>query len=66
MTTKEKMNPNKTARIAGVLYLLLIPLGVFGIIYTPSTLVVPGDAAATASKGVNVEQWEKRALESAG
>ena len=49
MTSKEKMNPNKTARIAGVLYLLLIPLGVFGIIYTPSTLVVPGDAAATAS-----------------
>ena len=49
MITKEKMNPKKTARIAGVLYLLMIPLGVFGILYIPSTLVVPGDAAATAS-----------------
>jgi len=38
----------KTARITGFLYLLLIPLGVFGIIYVPSTLIVPGDVAATA------------------
>ena len=49
MTSKEKANPNKTARIAGFLYLLLIPLGVFGILYVPSTLFVPGDVAATAS-----------------
>lgn len=49
MTTKEKMTPNRTARIAGFLYLLLIPLGVFGILYVPSTLIVQGDVAATAS-----------------
>lgn len=49
MTTKEKMTPNRTARIAGFLYLMLIPLGVLGIIYVPSTLIVPGDVAATAS-----------------
>lgn len=49
MTAKEKMNPNKTARIAGFLYLLQIPLGVFGILYVPKALMVPGDAAATAS-----------------
>lgn len=48
MTTEEKMNPNKTARIAGFLYLLLIPLGVFGLLYVPNALMVPGDAAATA------------------
>jgi hypothetical protein len=48
MTTKEKMNPNKTARIAGFLYLILLPLGIFGIMYVPS-LIVPGDAAATAN-----------------
>ena len=48
MNTKEKTNPNKTARIAGFLYLLLVPLGVLGIIYVPSTLIVPGDVAATA------------------
>ena len=41
---------NKTARIAGFLYLLLVPLGIFGILYVPSTLIVPGDVAATASK----------------
>ena len=49
MTTTEKMNPNKTARIAGFLYLLQIPLGVFGILYVPKALMVPGDVAATAS-----------------
>lgn len=46
----EKMKPiQKTARIAGFLYLLQIPLGVFGILYVPKALLVPGDATATAS-----------------
>jgi hypothetical protein len=40
---------NRTARIAGVLYLLLMPLGVLGILIVPSMLYVPGDAAATAT-----------------
>jgi len=38
-----------TARIAGLLYLLQIPLGVFGIVYVPKVLMVPGNMAATAS-----------------
>lgn len=38
-----------TARIAGLLYLLQIPLGVFGILYVPKVLIVPGNMAATAS-----------------
>ena len=42
-------NLNKRARIAGILYLLLIPLGVLGIIYVPTTLYVAGDVAATAN-----------------
>ena len=42
------MNANKTARIAGFLYLLLAPLGFFGGMYIPS-LIVPGNAAATVS-----------------
>ncbi len=46
----KKMNPNQTARTAGILYLLLIPLGIFGILYIPSTLIVPGDLQATADK----------------
>ena len=39
----------KTARTTGFLYLLLIPLGVFGMLYVPSTLFVVGDVAATVS-----------------
>lgn len=50
MTTREKMKAiQRTARVAGFLYLLLFPAA-FGLIYVPSRLVVPGDAAATASK----------------
>ncbi len=46
----KKMNSiKKTARIAGFLYLLQIPLGVFGIVYVPKALMGPGDMAATAS-----------------
>lgn len=37
----------KTARIAGFLYLLQIPLGVFGIIYVPQILVIPNNYKAT-------------------
>ena len=37
----------KTARLAGMLYLIGSVTGVFGILYGPS-LIVPGDAAATA------------------
>jgi hypothetical protein len=40
---------NKTARIAGFLYLLFIPLAFFGFPYGPSHLFVPGDAATTAN-----------------
>jgi len=38
----------KTARIAGVLYLVNAVTGFFSIIYVPSKLLVPGNAAATA------------------
>ena len=50
MTFKEKPNSiQKTARTTGFLYMLLIPLGVFGMLYVPNTLFVPGDVAATVS-----------------
>ena len=42
-------SPIVTARVAGLLYLLLLPLGIFGTLYVPSTLIVPGDAATTAA-----------------
>ena len=38
-----------TARLAGFLILLIAVLSPFSILYLPSILIVPGDAAATAS-----------------
>lgn len=49
MKNTETVNPNKIARLAGFLYLLLVPLGVFGILYVPNAITVPGDVAATVS-----------------
>ena len=37
-------------RRAGVLYLSLLPLGIFTFVYVPSVLLVRGDAAATSRK----------------
>ena len=48
MTTKEKMNPNKTARAAAFLSIIMIPFALFGIMWA-SSLIVPGDAATTAN-----------------
>ncbi len=36
------------ARVTGLLYLLLVPTGVFSLVYVPSALYVTGDAVATA------------------
>ncbi|MCP4500587.1 MAG: DUF4386 domain-containing protein [Deltaproteobacteria bacterium] len=47
-STKPADSMQKTARTAGFLYMLLIPLGIFGMIYIPATLYVQGDVAATA------------------
>ncbi len=50
MTTKETMNSiKKTARIAGALILIMAAFAPFGMLYVPSTLIVPGDAATTAN-----------------
>ena len=43
------------ARLAGFLYLLVIPLGIFGALYVSSRLIVPGDAARTADNIMNSE-----------
>jgi hypothetical protein len=45
----------KSARIAGLLYLLLAITGGFGIMYIPSSIQVTGDAAATANNIVTSE-----------
>jgi hypothetical protein len=50
MTTKEEMKSlKKTARIAGVLILITAVFAIFSMQFVPSTLIVPGDAAATAN-----------------
>lgn len=38
----------KTARLAGLLYLILVITGVFGIMYVSSQIIVQGDAITTA------------------
>jgi hypothetical protein len=66
MTTNEKSQSiQSTAKIAGWLYLLLIPLGVFGIMYVPATLVVSGDAASTISNIVANEMLFRLSVVSA-
>src|SRR5690349_25018406 len=46
-TRTVKTAPMRVARTAGFLYLPVVPLGIFGLM--TSGLVVPGEAAATAS-----------------
>jgi hypothetical protein len=41
---------NNLAKRAGFLYALLIPLGIFSLLYVPDTLLVPNDAAGTMNK----------------
>ena len=45
----ENLSQRKAARLAGVLYLLLIVFGVFAELVVRSRVIVSGDAAATAS-----------------
>jgi hypothetical protein len=48
MTTRTvETSPQSLARLAGLLYLLLLPLGIFGMAVA-GNLVVPGDPAASA------------------
>ena len=41
--------PQRYARIAGICYLAIIILGMFGELYVRAMLVIPGDAAATSA-----------------
>jgi hypothetical protein len=47
------------ARIAGLLVLVLVVLGPFSQLYVPSTLIVPGDATATADN-IRASGWVLR------
>ena len=56
MTAGAHASINRTARLAGGLYLALMPFGFFGIIYVPSVLLVSGDAATT-SRNIMASEW---------
>jgi hypothetical protein len=45
----------KTARLAGLLYLLLVITGVYGIMYIPSQIIVAGDTVSTAKNMISNE-----------
>ena len=67
------LSPQRSARLAGVLYLAIIVLGLFGEMFVRARLVVPGDPAAAccdryavhralAARGVRQERCERYAL----
>jgi hypothetical protein len=60
MTAETDASINRTARLAGALYLSLVPLGFFSFVYVPSALFVRGDVAAT-SRNVVASEWLYRA-----
>jgi len=44
------MPTDRTARVAGLLYVLVVLTGMFVLLYAPGRLFVPGDATATAGR----------------
>jgi Domain of unknown function (DUF4386) len=56
MTPGDRAWIRRTSRLAGGLYLAMMPFAFFGIVYVPSVLVVPGDAAATA-RNIMGSEW---------
>src|SRR3990172_11464461 len=56
MTVGAHASINRTARLAGGLYMAMAPFAFFGILYVPSVLLVPGDAATT-SRNIMASEW---------
>ncbi len=56
MTPGAHASINRTARLAGCLYLSLMPFGIFSFVYVPSVLLVRGDAATT-SRNIMASEW---------
>lgn len=56
MSAKGPARIQRAARVAGGLYLAIVPFSIFGLLYVPSVLVVPGDAAATA-RNIMASEW---------
>jgi hypothetical protein len=56
MTAEADASINRSARLAGGLYLSLVPFGFFSFVYVPSVLLVRGDAATTSRK-IMASKW---------
>ena len=65
MSTNTIKNPNHMARLAGFLYLSLIPLGYFGMMYVSAILIVPDDIAATIDNIIASESLYRLSVASA-
>lgn len=65
MSKQEKMSPNMTARLTGFLYLLLVPLGIFGIMYVPGRIIVPDNIVETANNIIANESLFRLSIVSA-
>ena len=50
------LSPRKAAKIAGVVYLICIVLGIFSNIFVRGKLIVPGDAATTVNN-IMANEW---------
>ena len=50
MNDQHMDSTRKTARLAGLLYLLASLPGAFALLYVPSKVIVTGDATATADR----------------
>lgn len=55
----------RTARLAGLFYFAMLPLGLFGMLYVPSQLFVDGDTAATVQNIVDNELLFRSGIASA-
>lgn len=55
MGVNQKADLNKIARIAGLLYLIVVVTGIFSLLYVPSQISVDGDASATVNNIANSE-----------
>ena len=59
MIKGKKMTTNALARLAGLLYLLLIIFGVFAQFFVRSSLIVPDDTVATINN-IMANEWQFR------
>lgn len=56
---------NRTARLAGLFYLITVTTGIFGLMYVPSQISVQGDPSATIANIVAMESFYRLGIAAA-